>query len=288
MNVLSLFDGISCGHLALDRADIPITKYYASEIDKYAIKITQENFPDTIQLGDITQWREWEIDSPDIIIGGCPCQGFSFAGKQLNFDDPRSKLFFEFAAIVKHYKPKYFLLENVKMKKESEAIITETLGVEPVEINSALVSAQERVRLYWFNIKNVTQPDDKKIFIDSIVEDIKHTFLPLNRLDYLNYDKSKVDKGIFENTPTQIGNSRRFGNAVRSTGKAYTLRKVNPNGVIDKDYKIRHFTPIEAERLQTLPDNYTLVEGIKNKDRYEAIGNGWTVDVIAHILRNIK
>lgn len=153
MKVLSLFDGISCGRVALERAGIPVETYYASEIDKYAIQIAQKNYPDTIQIGDVTKvdFSEY-IGKVDLIIGGSPCQGFSFAGKQLNFNDPRSKLFFEFLRAVRTIKPKYFLLENVKMKKEFQDIISERLGVQPIEINSALVSAQNRIRLYWTNI----------------------------------------------------------------------------------------------------------------------------------------
>src|SRR5574344_2950107 len=165
MNVLSLFDGISCGQLALQKAGIRVDKYFASEIDKYAIKVTQENFPDTVQLGDVTQWRTWELPKIDLLIGGSPCQGFSFAGKQLNFSDPRSKLFFEYVKVLQKTKPKYFLLENVKMKQECQDVISRYLGVEPIEINSSLVSAQNRKRLYWTNIPNVTQPEDKCILL---------------------------------------------------------------------------------------------------------------------------
>ena len=181
MIVLSLFDGMSCGQIAFERAGIPVEKYYASEIDKYAIKITQSNYPDTIQLGSITEWRSWNIEKPDIIIAGSPCQGFSFAGKQLNFNDPRSALFFTFVEILKHYKPKYFLLENVVMKKEYENVISNALGIRPVKINSALVSAQNRKRLYWSNIKikkslfglpftDIPQPEDKGILLKDIIE----------------------------------------------------------------------------------------------------------------------
>ena len=185
MIALSCFDGMSCGQIAFECAGIKIDKYYASEIDKYAIQITQKNYPDTIQLGSITDWKQWDIEKPDIIIGGSPCQGFSFAGKRLNFDDPRSKLFFEFAEILKYYKPKYFLLENVLMDKKSEYAISEILGsifpesatqllfekiIEPIEINSALVSAQNRRRLYWTNIPGVTQPKDKGILLKDIIE----------------------------------------------------------------------------------------------------------------------
>ena len=187
MVVLSCFDGMSCGQIALERAGIKVDKYYASEIDKHAIKVTQANYPNTIQLGSITEWKNWNIEKPDMIIGGSPCQGFSFAGKQLNFEDERSKLFFTFAEIIKHYKPKYFLLENVIMKKEYNDVISGILGeiypecvhqtelfrtgrLEPIEINSALVSAQNRRRLYWTNIQGITQPKDKGILLRDIIE----------------------------------------------------------------------------------------------------------------------
>lgn len=210
MNVLSLFDGISCGQQALKELGVPVEKYYASEIDKYAISITQHNFPDTIQLGDIEEWREWELcnhcgeeyqreeiknyeyfcdnceqytepivdwQSIDLIQGGSPCQGFSFAGKQLNFEDPRSKLFFTFVDILNHarkYNPDVkFLLENVRMKQEYQDIISEALGVKPVMINSALVSAQNRVRLYWTNIGEIEQPQDRGILLKDILEDVQ-------------------------------------------------------------------------------------------------------------------
>ena len=175
MNVLSLFDGMSCGQIALNRIGIKPTKYYASELDKYAIKVTQANYPDTVKLGDVTQWREWDIDwaSIDLLIGGSPCQGFSFAGKQLAFDDPRSKLFFVYVDILNHIKsvnPSVkFMLENVKMKKEYLAVISEQLGVEPVFINSALVSAQNRQRYYWCNWE-VSQPEDRGIVLADILE----------------------------------------------------------------------------------------------------------------------
>lgn len=308
MNVLSLFDGISCGQIALERAGIKVDKYYASEICEYSIKITKKNYPSTIEIGDVREATKEKIDSKiDLLIGGSPCQNFSFAGKMngastkdkvkiitleqyLSFKeqgfefDGYSYLFWEYVRLLKEIKPKYFLLENVKMAKEWEQVITNALGIAPIEINSALVSAQDRKRLYWTNIPGIEQPKDKNIYIDDILQyDIEHKILPKTRLDYTNYDTTKVDKSIHKNTATQIGNSRRFGNAVRSNGKAFTLRRINPNGIIDENYNIREYTPIEAERLQTLPDNYTLIEGIKKTERYEAIGNGWTVDVIAHI-----
>jgi len=170
MNVLSLFDGISCGQLALQRANIRVDNYFASEIDKYAIKIAMKNFPNTIQLGNIHDWMNWDLPKIDLLIGGSPCQGFSVAGQGLNFDDPRSALFFEYVDVLKHCKPTWFLLENVKMKKEWVNIISGYLKVAPIEINSALVSAQNRKRLYWTNIPDVTQPEDKGILLKDIIE----------------------------------------------------------------------------------------------------------------------
>lgn len=249
MKVLSLFDGISSGRLALERAGIKVEKYYASEIDKYAIQVAQKNYPDTIQLGDCTKLNYLELLDVDLVIGGSPCQGFSFAGKQLNFDDPRSKLFFEFVRAVRIIKPRYFLLENVKMKKEFQDIISAELGVEPIEINSSLVSAQNRKRLYWTNIPNLVLPTDKNIVLKSIVPDAVLT-------------KSK--------TIRTSGWCSKWGNK-------HCFDMPNPN---------RHFTITELELLQTLPVNYT--DGISWTQRRKAIGNGWTVDVIAHILKGIK
>jgi len=170
MNVLSLFDGMSCGRIALDRLGIKVDNYYASEIDKYAIKVSEANYPDIIQVGDVTQLDTSTLPKIDLIMGGSPCQGFSFAGKQLAFDDPRSALFFEFVRCVKELKPKYFLLENVRMKKEYLDVISEYMGVEPIMINSALVSAQNRVRYYWTNIPGVEQPEQRGIVLRDILE----------------------------------------------------------------------------------------------------------------------
>ena len=169
MNVLSLFDGMSCGRIALERAGIKVDNYFASEIDKYAIKVSEANYPDIIRLGDVTGWRSWKLPKIDLLIGGSPCQGFSFAGKQLNFEDPRSKLFFEFYDIGRYFKPKKVLLENVKMKQEYQDVISKYIGVDPMKINSALVSAQNRERLYWFNW-DVEQPEDKGILLKDVLE----------------------------------------------------------------------------------------------------------------------
>lgn len=182
ITVLSLFDGMSCGQLALQKLGIKVKQYYAAEIDKHAIQVTQHNFPNTIQLGDVTKVFAKDLPKIDLLIGGSPCQGFSFAGKQLAFDDPRSKLFFEFVRLKNECNPTYFMLENVKMKKEFEIIISKYMGVAPIEINSALLSAQNRVRLYWTNIANeayglfgdmqcmIPQPKDKGILLRVILE----------------------------------------------------------------------------------------------------------------------
>lgn len=171
INVLSLFDGMSCGRIALERAGIKVNNYYASEIDKYAIQVAKHNYPNMQHIGDVTQVKSTQLPKIDLCIGGSPCQGFSFAGKQLNFDDPRSKLFFEFVRLKNELNPKYFLLENVKMKKEYQDIISSYLGVEPIMINSNLVSAQNRVRYYWTNIPIKGLPNDKAILLKDITED---------------------------------------------------------------------------------------------------------------------
>lgn len=371
MNVLSLFDGISCGQVALERAGIQVDKYYASEIDKYAIQVTQKNHPNTIQLGDVKNIKGNELPKIDLLIGGSPCQGFSFAGKQLNFEDPRSGLFFEYVRILKEVKPKYFLLENVKMKKEYQDIISGMLGVEPIEINSSLVSAQNRKRLYWTNIPNVELPEDKGILLKDIVHEqfneilfdtninsfnvnpsgkgmngnvysvnnsksntlttnkgegqkiaipLSEYIVPFDKtLQILDKEVQKGKIGYFRKdsqanrvyfihgkavtlcgeagggaakmgqylfgciTPDRV-NKRQNGQRFSEGNKFYTLTAQDKHGVLIEGY-IRKLTPIECERLQTLPDGYT--EGISNSQRYKCLGNGWTVDVIAHILSNI-
>jgi DNA-cytosine methyltransferase len=402
MKVLSLFDGISAGQLALQRAGIAVDAYYASEIDKYAISVTDKNFPNTIQLGDVTKWREWDIPwgEIDLVIGGSPCQGFSFAGKQLNFNDPRSALFFVFVDIchrVADENPKMrFMLENVRMKKEYQDVITGYFGVEPIAINSSLVSAQNRYRLYWTNIPNVTQPDDCGILLRDIIEsdfvDKKYYYSKtvLDRIDVSEINhvgmvgyKSKgkeVDKcgallarhykGM-QSLPYPIVKEKTTGNkrldetilkhaesidqelitdsynktihkeksptlttrvsasnsihlvkkdeenvlvVPEATKKGYT--EVHPNEGVDltfinsttrrgrrmenksncltatnydycffNGFSYRKLTPIECERLQTFPDNWT--EGISNTQRYKALGNSWTVDVVTHIFNNL-
>jgi len=340
MNVLSLFDGMSCGQLALQRADIKVKNYFASEIDKYAIEVAKKNFPDIVHVGDVTDIMrgipmdrvkddcllEMMATNIDLILAGSPCQGFSFAGRQLNFDDPRSKLFFEFIRIVNNIntrkaqlgKPQVkFLLENVRMKKESQDVITNALGVEPIAINSALMSAQNRNRLYWTNIPNVTQPQDKGIVLSDILEDLpfdeapnylKGTWCGRVRGDLVksvdddkahcltaSMYKGQIPTFVKSKKPIQVGmaNDIKGFDIIKRVyspqGKSPTLTTMQgghrqPKVAMDNLY--RKLTPLECERLQTLPDNYT--EGVSNTQRYKMIGNGWTVDVIAHILKGIK
>jgi len=376
LNVLSLFDGMSCGQIALNRAGIPYDKYYASEIDKHAIKVTQHNYPDTIQLGSVIDIKGQDLPKIDLLIGGSPCQGFSFAGKQLNFDDPRSKLFFEFVRLLKECKPKYFLLENVKMKKEYQDVITEHLGVEPIEINSNLLSAQNRKRLYWTNIPGVTIPSDKGILLKDIVHEnesidtalngnyaewfaknaefqlgkkycslspekaitmtarqyaswngnywfeiLSEYIVPFDKtLQILDKEVQRGKVGYFRKdsqanrvyyihdkaitltgeagggaakmgqylfgciTPDRI-EKRQNGQRFNDGKKFYTLTAQDKHGVLIEGY-IRKLTPIECERLQTVPDNYTAI--VSNSQRYKMLGNGWTVDVIAHIFGGLK
>ena len=203
INVLSLFDGMSCGQIALDKLGIEVDKYYASEIDKYAMTIAKKNYPNILHIGDVTKVDGTKLDKIDLMIGGSPCQGFSFAGKQLNFNDPRSALYFEFVRLLKETKPKYFLLENVRMKKEFQAIITKDLGVEPIMINSSLLSAQNRVRLYWTNIPNITQPNDLGIVLKDIIEDGVTDRTKSHCLD-ANYFKGGNLKSYFEKHRRQL------------------------------------------------------------------------------------
>ena len=448
MNVLSLFDGMSCGRIALDRLGIEVDTYYASEIDKYAIAVAKENYPDTIHVGDITQLDPKAFQDIDLILAGSPCQGFSFAGKQLAFDDPRSALFFEFIRLLKAIKPKYFLLENVRMKQQYIDVITQQVSecypdhegndlfdskIEPILINSALLSAQSRQRLYWTNIPHVKQPEDLGIVLKDILEDEveEHYLAGKNLLEnyqggnQLNpnyksqantiHDKNKKSgvicagthgyaNGYVETKPKQVGKIKDGGqgNRIYSTdGKSSTLsaqsggtagngntlietkpkqvgiasdinghdilkRVYSPEGksptlntmgggnrepkvavenriVVDperkrliiaeanekgytiiedgdcfdinypnsktrrgrkmkykcnaltpsaqeymhfKDLTWRKLTPLECERLQTVPDNYTA--SVSNTQRYKMLGNGWTVEVICHILKHME
>jgi DNA (cytosine-5)-methyltransferase 3A len=370
VNVLSLFDGMSCGMLALDRLGIKVHKYYASEIDKYAIQVSAANYPEIIQVGDVCDLKSEDFKDIDLILAGSPCQGFSFSGKGLAFDDPRSALFFEFIRLLKEIKPKYFLLENVKMKKEYLQIISEqvsecypeiSFGIEPLFINSSLLSAQSRQRYYWTNIPNIKQPEEKGIVLRDILEDHPNNYTIMSdkfskrqqgrkclidmskekaaSLSAMEYVKNGRQGDYLAcnryGTPQHIGtavdinghdilkrvyspdgksptiNTCGGGNRepkvvcgayrgrynedgsisqrleLRKDQKTNTITTVQKDNVLTKDEVYwRKLTPIECERLQTVPDNYT--NHVSNTQRYKMLGNGWTIEVIAHILKNME
>jgi len=341
MKVLSLFDGMSCGQIALHRLGIDVEKYVASEIDKYAISVAKKNFPNMIHVGDVRDVKVAEHF--DLIMFGSPCQGFSFAGNNLNFDDPRSKLFFEAVRILEEAKtinPNVkFLMENVRMKKESEQVITDYLGVEPIAINSRIFSAQSRYRLYWTNLEVGEIPQDKGIVLKDILEDDYITERDKSHCIDANYFKGGNLKSYFEKHRRQLVFSKdglcHVGDAdlkghdaikrvYHSEGKSPTVttmggghrepkimqraRGWNKGGLKaldgktpsittsswehnnhltkDEGYTWRKLTPLECERLQTVPDNYT--NHVSNTQRYKMIGNGWTIDVIAFLLSDLK
>ena len=303
INVLSLFDGMSCGQIALQKLGIKVKNYFASEIDKYAIQVTKSNFPETIHIGDVTKVDANLLPKIDLLIGGSPCQGFSFAGKGLNFDDPRSKLFFEFVRIKNECEPTYFLLENVKMKQEFQDIISEQLGVKPIMINSSLVSAQNRERLYWTNIPVIGQPNDKGILLKDIIEDgecLKDKSQTILATLYKENAKSMIKRNkqgllILKNIYPKKGQN---GNVYSIFGKCKTLSAgvgIKGNGIGSSNApKIesinsdgwRKLSPLECERLQTVPDGYT--KYVSDTQRYKALGNGWTVDVISFIFSFLR
>ena len=372
ITVLSLFDGMSCWRLALERAWIPVRSYYASEIDRYAMQVSENNRPDVIQVGDVREIRvKSDIKATgvvrrpdgdtnvyvgenglDLLIGGSPCQWFSSAGKGLNFNDPRSKLFFEFVRILNEAEPRYFLLENVPMKEERIKIINQHLwGIQPTVINSSLVSAQNRERLYWigkrvgerYKMIYIPLPEDKKLTLKDILQDkVAEKYMLGEQLVNGFLNKSSIFRDRFKITsPEEKGaclttknqgsyitqsyilcninpsGSGQNGNVYSSEGKSPTLttnkgewpkilqlpRGANKWGIFEQKtptlssnsrqynnllhnwYCLRRLTPIECERLQTLPDNYTA--GVSNSQRYKMLGNGWTVDVIAHIFREM-
>lgn len=306
MNILSLFNGISGLHLACDRAGFDVDVCYYSEIDKFANKVTEHHYPNDIALGDVTKWREWDIDwaSIDLVGAGFPCQAWSVAGQQLGDKDERGMLFWTTLEIIKHvlyFNPKAkFLMENVKMKKDFEEYIThhttQALGyVEKTLINSALVSAQNRNRYYWTNFE-VTQPDDKGILLKDILEDgfndrdksqtILATIYKENAKSMVKRNKmGLVVGGAIRGRYNEDGStSQRLElNGAEKTNSLTTVQK--DNVAVYEDMTYRKLTPLECERLQTLPDNWT--NCISNTQRYKSIGNGWTIDVISHILKHI-
>jgi len=282
MNVLSLFDGMSCGQLALNKIGLKYDNYHASEIDEYSIKITQHNFPNTIQLGSVTDIKANVLPKIDLLIGGSPCQSFSNAGNGKGFDG-KSGLFWEYVRLFNELKPKYFLLENVVMKKEWKDIITEALGVKPILIDSNLFSAQNRRRLYWTNIPNIDLPKNQNIHIEDILENNfneKYWLKPRNT--ELLTNKVNLD-GAPDICCIDVYNKK-----FKTDRKSPTLTLPHHNSLrLLHNGKIRKLTPVECERLQTVPDNYTDC-GISDIHRYSALGNGWTVDVIAYLFGGLK
>ena len=283
MNVLSLFDGISCGQIALNKIGIKYDNYYACEIKPHAIKVTQHNYPNTIQLGDVTKLDVTTLPKIDLLIGGSPCQSFSKTISSNTGFDGKSGLFWEYVRILNEAKPKYFLLENVEMKKEWEDIITNELNVEPILINSELFSAQSRKRLYWTNIP-IDEITNK---CDLVLKDI----LEKNVIEKYFYNESYIFHGD-ENVVCATINLNGHDILKRVNSKFHkcqTLTAVvggnQQKKVIDNN-RVRKLTPIEYERLQTVPDNYTNV--VSDTHRYNLLGDGWTVDVIAYIFNNLK
>lgn len=267
INVLSLFDGMSCGQIALERASIEVENYFSSEIDKFAMKVTNANYPNTIQLGDVRSIDLESLPSIDLLIGGSPCQGFSFIGKQLNFEDERSALFFEYVRILKEVKPKYFLLENVVMKKEYQDVISSYLGAEPIKINSSLVSAQNRLRLYWTNIPMDSLPIDKGLVIKDVIDCNFSEQYP-NYLDLMWGVQTRKSKVALDTEKARCLTASMYRGQINSFCK-------NEDGLVYK------YAPEDCEILQTVPIGYT--NHASKSQRYKMLGNGWTVDVIAHI-----
>jgi len=288
MNVLSLFDGMSCGQIALNKVGIEYDNYFASEIDKDAIQVTQKNYPNTKQLGSITELNGVELPKIDLLIGGSPCQSFSNAGRGLGFDG-KSKLFWEYVRILKEVQPKYFLLENVKMKKEWQDIISEAIGVQPIEINSKFFVPQNRPRLFWTNIKVENIPTTFNHCLNDILEEASDEYYLTEKqksiLD-LNYKWSENEIIRHKAGKHQQDNIYRYDGlmaclSASTHGAARHLTKTYlPNG------EIRRLTENEVEKLQGVPINYT--DNVSSSKRYEMLGNGWTVDVIAHIFKYIK
>lgn len=276
-NVLSLFDGMSCGQIALNKLGIKYDNYYASEIDEPAISVTLHNYPNTIQMGSITELQSSQLPKIDLLFGGSPCQSFSNAGNGKGFDG-KSGLFYDFVRLLKECKPTYFLLENVKMKKEWQDIISEELGVQPIKINSNLVSAQNRERLYWTNIPVVGLPNDKQIYIEDILDTNFDSKYWLKERNSELLSKKVSIEGAPDICCIDVYNKK-----FKKDRKSPTLTLPHHNSLrLLQDGKFRKLTPNECERLQTVPINYTNT-GIADIHRYSMLGNGWTVDVIAFI-----
>jgi DNA (cytosine-5)-methyltransferase 3A len=320
INVLSLFDGMSCGQQALERAGIEVDNYFASEIDKYAIQVTMANYPNTKQLGSVVNVNGFDLPKIDLLIGGSPCQSFSFAGKrkgmatkceteiltlnhylELKADgyefEGQSYLFWEFMRLLNECKPKYFLLENVEMGDKWEKVLSKAIGVNGIHINSSLVSAQNRKRIYWTNIgmepgglfgdlvSIIEKPKDKGILLKDVLEnnvDDKYFTYCLdtgntNAVEILGGDY-RYDEGFRWRDNNKSGTLPARGRSEGNDFSGQALAKINN--------RIRRLTPLECERLQTVKDNYT--NHVSDSQRYKMLGNGWTVDVIAHIFSYLK
>lgn len=338
LNVLSLFDGMSCGQIALNNLGIKVENYFASEINKHAIKVTQNNFSNTIQLGDISKVSykdgvlysengKFNIGSIDLMMGGSPCTNLSFSGKQqglrgetieeylelknngFDFGKEQSHLFWEYVRLLKEINPTYFLLENVRMKKYWLDVISKNLDVEPIKdekgkpyINSSLVSAQNRIRSYWTNIPNVKQPEDKGILLKDIVHEynddveLSGYIVPCdNTFKILDKELQQGKVGFFRKDSQANRVYYINGKSITLTGESgggaakmgqYLFGNIKlENGIKTIEGYIRKLTPIECERLQTVKDNYT--NYVSKSQRYRMLGNGWTVKIIEHILKNI-
>lgn len=297
MNVLSLFDGMSCGQLALKQLGIKVDNYYASEIDVYAIAVTQHNFPKTIQLGDVRNVCAKNLPKIDLILAGSPCNDLSIAGtkkgmlgitsltqyykkkrEKFDFGKSQSYLFWEFVRLVRELKPTYgFLLENVvlpKSLKHEEKLISKILGFEPININSSLITSQNRDRLYWTPIQGITIPEDKGILCTDV---IPHCYGAGTR--GVERKNRKPGQSKFEQRTT-VRTDFKFN--CLTTGSS--TRKI----FCDKTKQLRSMTTSEAELIQTVPIGYTNVPGISDTQRFNMLGKGWTIDVIKHILKPLK
>lgn len=282
LTVLSLFDGISCGMVALQRAGIEIDKYIAYEIEHNAIEISRKNYPDIVRGGDVTKEDFTKYKGKvDLLIGGSPCQNLCSCGDKKGLDGAESKLFFDYVRALYETEVKWFLLENnATMTKENQDIITEIMGVEPIYINSNLLTAQDRKRLYWTNIPGIEQPEDKGLTLKDIVQPAEE------KKEYECYKRMAAKREGTLAFKKAWANVRTLDQKSRALTTSQSISNSGATNVKYSDTEYYILTPIECERLQTLPDDYT--EGVSNTQRYKAVGNGWTVEVIAHIFKALR